>query len=1594
MNSSTWGASVEIKPWFTSFDSLSDGDLVDIVVSVITVDSSNDMVLGTIFPGFQRVRISGVSCNQHDIDSISVFGAIYKGNSGIQCFATDNHSKVMTFPKIDKSDLDTLVEFCAGMGISTFGFQRSGYSIAVANELRPKMASLYAELHPGIPVVVGDMCCPDTIFKVWEKRPRSSVMFSGFACQPYSKGGKQLGVEDQRSSTVRASLKAAFMLRAPALVLECVKEAGSNSYVQHEINSFCSQCGFHKSEIILSMEDCWPVRRERWWIVISAPMIGSIPLRKCPFLPQPCSIGMIMNGPLLLTDDEISQLEIFEEEYAKILMYVQDIRSLFLKTQTKAPTALHAWGAQVLPCPCDCRGAFTESTLRSRGVYGVVIPLPGSISVNDVLQPRIRHPHPSEVAAWNCVPFEGTWPDDLRLVLTGLGQMATPIHAAWISSQVKMHVEQLVQGFLTSDCQRVLDNIRMSVLLQCKSLFPPRDLEQPTLFVESLPRVLPVEEFLVDDIGDSIPCVAELTSMEVQDACPWWFGLNHVGQSNQATVVLPEGAIPLIVTLSNPESTPVESLRIGEMDLSRTKHCSIVDCSTKIQLDGDELAAGRCVALLDEHDGVIPKPFDDMDPCESIVDDGYLDGSADDNDMSPISPTWPFSIQNEQVSERDKAGECHVPLSFDSFGEDPHELGMDLEVEHEAEMHNDTYVPSLVEVHDEPLCCLHADQLIRIQAPIVSSLYALDSFCNQTMLSAARRQILHNQGSLMGDDEIRFHACSLMDSCSHSDWFFLDPILAHSIMMKSDAHLLHAWVNSLTCEPKVVLSVIWIGGHWIPFHASSTKSCLHVSSWDESGNFPAPFKTFVDLLAKELSCSTFVIRVEHRRFDAKGYCGICSIRFLAEVVKGRMLPTCTQELFELHQIGQSMFVKQLLESPSCPRPWIWGHGLSSQASDRLRELLIQHGVPKEQTDTRIHLMLATLGTASVQNALLGSSPWRSIKALSNNVKPIFQLVLPEELEAHVQAKSQQGQLGKKKRSKQSATPAPGLPPPLDPQKLALEVGAFVREDDRPLKQLQLNAVGPLAEGIVVSTVHSAQAFLSANQLVNDLTLGLLIVNACEKDMTTSLQWEHLRVPFRCLANNEPVLVSAYLVQLGGSKAKQAQRKPKIDLVPDQVSCVKVSVFRDLIDTNWNEFSRSPIKYILSHIESLTLCSQDGCLDDGQCQKWHRPDTSSLADPIADVWRRQWVSSDYKACPAPDAEIFLVNIRYAATQEQQVLQGSGYAGIFMEPRSVDSKSPSLTYQVLWLPRISFAEAERLNQCTPAALGIARMSGKFGLRVLAKDAPETGRLLKPGSVYLAAGPRINFEVGPLPYGLDRIAVSKLCLAWNWQARPLHTQRSLSGTYGAVWLVQACVEPDSNVHRMAHGDVVISRIGDSRPNLGDEVCEVVGSGKTVALCALPSSKDATPQSSDPWFGKDAKDPWSGYISKVNLPKNAPQPPETIKQVEHRIEKAVISKLTVDPSDQSALVADVASHKQVTDQRLAVLEEQISRIASDQKAIDSKLVESAQKQDAEMSQLRHQVTAQIDAQGSRMESLFHQQMQSIEQLLSKRSRSPRRDS
>ena len=121
---------------------------------------------------------------------------------------------------------------------------------------------------------------------------------------------------------------------------------------------------------------------------------------------------------------------------------------------------------------------------------------------------------------------------------------------------------------------------------------------------------------------------------------------------------------------------------------------------------------------------------------------------------------------------------------------------------------------------------------------------------------------------------------------------------------------------------------------------------------------------------------------------------------------------------------------------------------------------------------------------------------------------------------------------------------------------------------------------------------------------------------------------------------------------------------------------------------------------------------------------------------------------------------MVNLRCLESQFEAALGLSGRNGLFLEPRSLDAKEPHLDYQVLWFPKTDVAELLRRQQCHAGVLGLARIGSRLGLRVRLHDAPGLAQTLKPGTVFLASGSRVTYELGPLPFGCDRLTVSKLC------------------------------------------------------------------------------------------------------------------------------------------------------------------------------------------------------------------------------------------
>ena len=526
---------------------------------------------------------------------------------------------------------------------------------------------------------------------------------------------------------------------------------------------------------------------------------------------------------------------------------------------------------------------------------------------------------------------------------------------------------------------------------------------------------------------------------------------------------------------------------------------------------------------------------------------------------------------------------------------------------------------------------------------------------------------------------------------------------------------------------------------------------------------------------------------------------------------------------------------------------------------------------------------------------------------------------------------------------------------------------FTTPDGTGLSQLQMNAIGPLAQGVILTTPDEASAYLKAGQLVSKGGLALLLINVDEGQLSTALTWSFLRVVLRCQANSEPMIVPAVLIQLGQVVVVPKSDHGPCDVLHAPAACCKVAVYRDLVEVDWAQVIKSPVKFVLAHLAPLQVCRQSSPQAPCTCTKWHPASDAVVEDPVLDVWRRQWVSMSFRPVAPEQADVFLFNMRILDSLSLRVLACSGRHGIFIEPRSLDARDPLLSFQVLWLPKTPLDELLRAQ-----VIGLARLGSRLGVRSKVEDAPELARQLKPGSIFLAAGTKVTYELGALPFGMDRLTVSRLCSQWGWQARPLHPSRSVDGALGNLWLVQASTPPPMTVARYQGSEVVITKVQERAETApaGNPSSQVIGSTTTVQLCTKTAAAPAT----DPWL---LNDPWGPGPSAP-----AAQPIDhtaSLREFEARLESKLLAKF---PADM-----DVDSQSQ-TDARFAALEHLVQSLVMSQQTMEAKIDDNAVRADNQIAAVQAQVSHQLDSQGQHMQALFASQMQQIEALLSKKHR------
>ena len=328
-----------------------------------------------------------------------------------------------------------LIEFCAGMGALGQGALAAQFVPRVAVELRPTLAKLYAA-NSSASVIVGDITEFETIKKVYEAHPKSATISAGISCQPYSKLGDEKSGRDSRASTLPATLAAAHYLRAVVVIPECVAPAGEDAYVRWHVEQFCRRTNFSCSEIVIDLQEVWPCKRKRWWCVLSAPALGKLELQSFFPMKDLESIRHVMPSIKAWPKHEESQLRLTPIETEAFTGVSGTPSSYCINLKSVLPCALHAWGAQLTPCPCGCREVpFSRDRLVNRGLYGVLALSKDSTATHEGAQ--YRHLHPAEAAALCGLDPVLTWDSHQRLVLGAIGQLASPLQAFWVCIQVQ-----------------------------------------------------------------------------------------------------------------------------------------------------------------------------------------------------------------------------------------------------------------------------------------------------------------------------------------------------------------------------------------------------------------------------------------------------------------------------------------------------------------------------------------------------------------------------------------------------------------------------------------------------------------------------------------------------------------------------------------------------------------------------------------------------------------------------------------------------------------------------------------------------------------------------------------------------------------------------------------------------------------------------------------------------------------------------------------------------------------------------------------------------------------------------------------------------
>eukprot|EP00438_Fugacium_kawagutii_P007865 Skav210130 [mRNA] locus=scaffold2194:403822:408421:- [translate_table: standard] len=1104
---------------------VSSGKRTTVVAKLIIRDDSGNSEVGghlcqTLISG-QYFRLKGAVAD--DAVTVTVLNAVVQ-HYRYPILTIDDSAKILNHRQKTVHDLTKLIETCVGIGGIGTGASYAGWEVVCRNDIQHSFCE-WLRQQGGPPVVEGSITRLETIIEIHEKAPNAGTMAWGFACQPFSLLGDQKHQEDNRSDTLPYGLYASWLLQVEFNVLECVPQGGSSGFVQLCLDYHTIMTKGERSETILELSHVWPSRRRRWWTILTKGSFGKVSLSALPRIDPGPVYHNLLSGFLPLSPAAIQQLQLTEVEVAAFHQYGKGMNSHLVDPQAVLGTALHGWGNQAVSCACGCRGPFSHHRLSKGGIYGALCMCQAEeASV-------VRHLGPQEVALMLGMPM--VVPDEApqRLLLAGLGQIASPIQAAWVFSHLGSYLEdRKYRAPSTLHPQQVMADI-MGKLWDIRTQVNHETSVAQQLFREALEEALK-RPLTTEDPGRQEVLPTTMPAAHGEIAATNEAGPSTPLQHDRAFEEYPP-------SVSHHASDPVHAAHTpSEVFLANTG--GLVGFSTAVSPGVDAafppqqpsrnplitasqeertFAAAVSDLPAEETRSRATPPRSEASPTEEVHDP-----TEDDEDHSEPPPkrpkVWDMVTPDALLEHQTVIYEvAHGRLRTFRASE-----GTTIAQFRQAEAAfsdapvEDTKLWTPLETQISPdMLMQDIPMIFQAERPETWNLTGLRER-SVSLYGLHRSESMLHQGAAVAPDEMDYY----LHNVAESTRTIAMPTLVCPTL-EDAASKYQAWEAIAADSQDTHISAWLVGEHWIPIILHQGK----IITTDEGAKaLPTLSSTDTEVTTRPTSPSSFIRD-----------CGFQAIKWLLDHVQGSQPAPMT--------LKQAMNWRHMAWVKAC-----LGH-------------LQAESIP-------LHLGGQTEAEA-----------------------PVLRLVLEDEFSANLQKKTGDGtKVGTRKKQGKSTVEKPKPSSvQLTPQDIVIPDGVFVQEDGTPLAHISIDQLSSTAHGVVLMNEAAYQPYRS-QKVVSKKGLAFLIMAPFSEELLQ--HGSQVRLPARSNDSGEPVLMTACLIQKGETQVRRSvpEVKHSVDQVATQV--IKVMVYKDQVDQPWDQIVVKPIRYILEHTKALQVCRQEDC----------------------------------------------------------------------------------------------------------------------------------------------------------------------------------------------------------------------------------------------------------------------------------------------------------------------------------------------------------------------------------------------------------------